>query len=165
MTVRHDVADDTSSEDLAESPDRMRVYRMNRQVARMIPVASALVEAVHDQDADAVAAVIGAATSHGSDRRDTLLVVLAAMVDPRLSPQEALRWCDGETPARSVLADRHEWDARIAAHLHARFVAGERGPLVEAGEREFRNRARAARLAWQERVDRSDLRAPTGVAA
>jgi hypothetical protein len=62
---------------------------------RMVPVAAQLVGAVHDDGPDEVAAIL---RKIRPQQYDALAVVLAAMVDPELTPAELLAWVQWDEP-------------------------------------------------------------------
>lgn len=78
------------------------------QAERMVPVAAALVGAVHDGGPGEVAALLAGIPAHD---RDALAVVLAAMVNPDRTVTELLAWVTWDENGRPLphSPDTSDW--------------------------------------------------------
>lgn len=144
----------------------------------MVPVASRLVGAVHDDKVSDVALILDEARIADPWRRNALLVVLAAMVDPDRRPRDLLAWVwwDDMRPMDPALFPRSDEPASLEprtwsdTYCHARWKAYRRvespehrhDALDKAGFREWERRRRNARYHRTKAVPKG---ASTGVAS
>jgi len=130
----------------------------------LVPVAAALIGAVHDEGAQAVARVLGVVAP---ENLPALAVVLAAMVDPDMSPGDLLAWVTfGETASHGLsyseqIAGRYGvvlskippdprcWEAALLRTCHAAAVHYRDVGWVLSGEREYQRRRMARKRGTQ----------------
>jgi hypothetical protein len=130
----------------------------------MVPVAAALIGAVHDEGAVAVARVLSVVAP---ENLPALCVVLAAMVDPDMSPGDLLAWVTFGEDANSVVsyseqiagrygvdlskipADPRRWETALVRTCHAAAVHYRDVGWVLSGEREYQRRRMARKRGTQ----------------
>ena len=131
----------------------------------MVPLAAALIGAVHDEGAEQVARVLSVVAP---ENLPALCVVLAAMVDPDMSPGDLLAWVTfGEDSINRAVsyseqiagrygvdlskipADPRRWETALVRTCHAAAVHYRDVGWVLSGEREYQRRRMARKRGTQ----------------
>lgn len=118
----------------------------------VVPVADRLVHAVHFEGVAAVARLLDGLSR---DERAALPIVLAAMVDPTVEPEEALAWASVALPDPApslfdgvdLASDPRTWSDEVIRKLALEFERSPRFPRSLADA----ERLRRAQVEWERR--------------